>query len=538
MLKRIICEKFREKEIEFHPGLNTIIGDEIASNSIGKSSLLMIIDFVFGGSDYINKNKDAIEQLGQHEFLFEFDFKDEKLFFRRSTDTNNIVIKCNSDFEEQSQMELKDFNALLQKEYDCELYDLSFRALLGRYFRIYGKENLNEHKPIQYFDKEPSSQSISVLVKLFNKYLFIKELNDEVCSLKEKKETLNQAAKRELIPNVNKSKYNLNTKRITELTQQLETIQKDIISNSIDIAALVSEEVLELRQEKSSLKLRRNILSSRLQRIENNLQFKNINICLELSQFKLYFPNFNFDEAEKVDAFHNTLTKNLKSELKAAKEDLESQISEVDNRIKEIEIEISDKLGTKDASKYAVDKLVGYATQINQLSNENEYYSKFQRIDVELKESKKYLTEQRKIVLEDICFQINTKMNEINKQIYGDSRRSPVINIDGDRYSFSTYGDTGTGTAFANLITFDLALLDLTCLPALIHDLPLLKNIENPAMEKIISLYGASKKQIFIAIDKIHSYDETAASIVESHKAIKLSKDNTLFIKNWKNNND
>ena len=49
MLKRIRCDKFREKEIIFHPGLNAVIGDEIASNSIGKSTLLMIIDFVFGG---------------------------------------------------------------------------------------------------------------------------------------------------------------------------------------------------------------------------------------------------------------------------------------------------------------------------------------------------------------------------------------------------------------------------------------------------------------------------------------------------------
>lgn len=48
MLKRIRCDKFREKEIIFHPGLNAVIGDEIASNSIGKSTLLMIIDFVFG----------------------------------------------------------------------------------------------------------------------------------------------------------------------------------------------------------------------------------------------------------------------------------------------------------------------------------------------------------------------------------------------------------------------------------------------------------------------------------------------------------
>lgn len=61
MLKRIRCNKFNKKEIVFHEGLNAVIGDELASNSIGKSTLLMIIDFVFGGNEYIKTNSDAIE---------------------------------------------------------------------------------------------------------------------------------------------------------------------------------------------------------------------------------------------------------------------------------------------------------------------------------------------------------------------------------------------------------------------------------------------------------------------------------------------
>lgn len=279
MLKRIRCDKFREKEIIFHPGLNAVIGDEIASNSIGKSTLLMIIDFVFGGSEYIKTNSDAIEQLGPHEFLFEFDFEDEKLYFSRSTSS----------------------------------------------------------------------------------YLFV------------------------------------------------------------------------------------------------------------------------------------------------------------------------------NAPKFAVEKVVDLAAQIKQLSDENGYFTKAQSIDDSLKAATSDLAALKELALDDICNQVNTKMYELNKKIYGDSRRAPTLNIHGDRYSFSTYGDTGTGTAFANLITFDLALLDLTRLPAVAHDLPLLKNIENPAMEKIILLYAASKKQIFIAIDKIHSYDKVASSVVETHGVIQLSKDKTLFIKNWKN---
>jgi hypothetical protein len=43
-----------------------------------------------------------------------------------------------------------------------------------------------------------------------------------------------------------------------------------------------------------------------------------------------------------------------------------------------------------------------------------------------------------------------------------------------------------------------------------------------------------SQKQIFIAIDKVNSYDSAAAKLIEKQRVIQLSKDKTLFIKNWK----
>lgn len=47
MLVEVRCDKFREKSIKFHKGLNVVLGDEKATNSIGKSSLLMVLDFIF-----------------------------------------------------------------------------------------------------------------------------------------------------------------------------------------------------------------------------------------------------------------------------------------------------------------------------------------------------------------------------------------------------------------------------------------------------------------------------------------------------------
>ena len=47
MLKEIYSSVIKQKTIKFHKGLNVVLGDNNASNSIGKSTMLLIIDYVF-----------------------------------------------------------------------------------------------------------------------------------------------------------------------------------------------------------------------------------------------------------------------------------------------------------------------------------------------------------------------------------------------------------------------------------------------------------------------------------------------------------
>ena len=68
MLVEVRCDKFvsngkTREPIRFHAGLNAVLGDDNGSNSIGKSTFLMILDFVFGGSDYVKKCVDVQENV-------------------------------------------------------------------------------------------------------------------------------------------------------------------------------------------------------------------------------------------------------------------------------------------------------------------------------------------------------------------------------------------------------------------------------------------------------------------------------------------
>lgn len=46
MLYKLYCSEFTEKEITFHEGLNVVTGDEVASNSIGKSTILISVPII------------------------------------------------------------------------------------------------------------------------------------------------------------------------------------------------------------------------------------------------------------------------------------------------------------------------------------------------------------------------------------------------------------------------------------------------------------------------------------------------------------
>ena len=76
MLYEIYCDQFHQKQIIFNPGLSVVLGTNTGDNSIGKSTFLLIVDYVFGGSSYANMT-DIIDKVGSHDMFFSFVFNGE-----------------------------------------------------------------------------------------------------------------------------------------------------------------------------------------------------------------------------------------------------------------------------------------------------------------------------------------------------------------------------------------------------------------------------------------------------------------------------
>lgn len=116
LLKNISCDAFIKngelrKPIVFKPGLNVIIGGSQGDNSIGKSTFLMIIYFMFGDNDYPIKEAIVIKNIGNH--IIKYEFLVNGYYFTRSTDNIRLVQICNSEYDPVQTWQLDEYQQFL-----------------------------------------------------------------------------------------------------------------------------------------------------------------------------------------------------------------------------------------------------------------------------------------------------------------------------------------------------------------------------------------------------------------------------------------
>ncbi|MDA2290743.1 DUF2326 domain-containing protein [Bacillus cereus group sp. Bc191] len=534
MLERIKSAIFAEGIIDFHEGLNVVLGDNKGSNSIGKSTLLMIVDFVFGGNTYISHNSDVVANLGHHDFGFTFKFNNTEYHFVRGTENPDIVFKSNNKYEKLYEIRVNDLTKKLKRLYELDADQLTFRAAVNTYSRVWGKENNNVKKPLHSFAQDNFSQTVTNLIKLFNKYDAIAMQDKELKRLEDQRLVLNKAGNHKLIPKITKTKFGKNIKEIEALIKEIERLGKSTYSPSGDITEIVSEEMISLREIKKRLLDERGYYISRLNRTQRTIKksagagFENL---LE------FFPNVNVEKLQDIESFHQGISSILSDELENAKKELASKIDELEKEINQVIKKQEQLLKPDEELNVFIDSLIELSSRLKSLQLENDYYNKLSGLKDDIDSQKGELEDLKEKIVEEINKAINTKLKEINDLIHEDKRTAPELNLTYSRYDYKFFDNTGTGKAYTNLIIFDLAILTLTKMPYIMHDSFLFKNIEKEAIEQIIKFYNSMTKQVFIAIDIIDMYNKETQKVLEDKKVILLSNDKLLTIKDWRESN-
>ena len=578
MLYEIWCDRFRtggkdgqiRPPIRFHAGLNAVLGTQTRSNSIGKSTFLMIIDYVFGGIDYLDS--DAHIFVGEHEIYFTFRFGDTMHRFCRKTIEKDVVYLCEncSWAEEEARLErirlneekAKDAPALLEhdlnpyvltdetlkvdeyckflfNEYRIESENISFRNIVGRYFRVYGRPNHDEHQPLHNTPREKDSEAITALQRLFGETQQIKDLKANEKEKAEEKKAYKAAQKYHLVRHITTKKA---LKQATEERDKLQEELNDLIRSKdreVEQADLSrSDEAAAINRKLAALRRNRSRLKSQLEALYINIDGHTAVTRGDIRDLAFFFPDVNIVELQSIEDFHQRLRAVLESEMSEERAELQSSIDNLDAEIRALEeqyrsLGIPTRLPTPFLQNYS-----DLTMRINDLNSQIESFQKNKDVDDAHKAAAAALKAAQEKELPRIAGEINAQMVRISDEILGPEREAPRLDLkDGKSYTFGTSTNRGTGNNYKNLIIYDLSILTKTDLPAFIHDSFLLTDIGDTPTGAIVKQYiktELSGKQVFIALDKTESYGEETDKDLNDHQVLYLSEDgNELFGWSW-----
>lgn len=578
MLYEIWSDKFRmggkdgqiRPAIRFHSGLNTVLGTQTRSNSIGKSTFLMIIDYVFGGIDYLDT--DAHTFVGEHEIYFTFRFGDTLHRFCRKTIDKDVVYLCENCMwdEEQSRLErirLHEGNAkdspslrehdlnpyvltgemlkvdeyckLLFKEYAIESENISFRNIVGRYFRVYGRPNHDEYQPLHNTPREKDSEAITALQRLFGETQQVKDLKANEKAKDEERKAYKAAQKFHLVRHITtktglKAAQEERDKLQTELTELLRT--KDREAEQADLSR--SDEAAAINRKLAALRRNRSRLKSQLEALFINIDGHTAVSRGDLSDLAYFFPEANIGELQSIENFHQKLRGVLEAEMSDERSELQSSIAIIDAEINALQeqlrsIGIPTRLPTPFLTRHAE-----LTMRIKDLDAQIGSFQENKNVDEAHKAAAAALKAAQEKELPRIAGEINAQMVRISDEILGPEREAPRLDLkDGKSYTFGTSTNRGTGNNYKNLIIYDLSILTKTALPAIIHDSFLLTDIGDTPTGAIVKQYikiAPTGKQVFIALDKTESYGEETDKDLNSNQVLYLCENGgELFGWSW-----
>lgn len=534
MLKEIICDEFKQKKIIFFEGLNVVLGDENGSNSIGKSTFLMIIDFVFGGKDYAIKSTDIQKNVGFHTIKFAFEFNQQKYYFSRNTADTEMINVCDEKYNVCDRISVEQYTDKLKKMYDFGEVESSFRDVVGRYSRVYGKENLNEKHPLDIVSNEKAGQPINALLKLCGLYEAIKEIEEVAKKKKDELAAFKNAQKYNFISNIGVRQRKENDKRLLELVNEKNTIMEELNNRLLDFDSQKADIVLGLKRELSLINRKIRSQKAKLIPLKDNLSGTRRMADEDINNIKKFFPEADLRQVIEIENFHKEIDIVLKEEVKEEISNIEAILRLLEENKEKVVGKIKTITDTENLSQVILFKYAEIQREEEILNNQNSYFDKKVVLDNEKKDAEERCEMVKKQQLIQLQNMLNIKMEELNDIIYKGTKVAPTIAFDKNQYVFETVDDTGTGTCYRGMVLYDLSVLNLTCLPVLIHDSVLLKQIEDIAVEKILEMYNESEKQVFIALDKVSSYSQRSQEILNANMVLTLGPDgDELFGRSW-----
>lgn len=262
-----------------------------------------------------------------------------------------------------------------------------------------------------------------------------------------------------------------------------------------------------------------------------NRDFIEMPLADDFDELATFFPGVNIRALMQIESFHRQLHVILENEINEELARLDPMIAACDREIDRISQRLAGSGIADDLTRRVLSQCVSISKQIDQLELENQELSREKELQAQRILAERRLEDlinDRIEATEEVVNAINAKLVALNLAVTNGKENAPVLEITRNKtISFGTKGNTSEGTAFKSMVLFDLAILSLTNVPALIHDGNMLHSISEEQFEEILRLYRDAGKQIFIAVNKAEN-DLLTDSVV-----LKLSEGHELYGYSW-----
>lgn len=549
MLTRLQSNVFLRKgkirpAIEFHPGLNIVEGADGAQNSIGKSTLLQIIDFVYGGNDFLKSDVVTLPQAVRHHTIyFTLRVNGEDHHFARDTSRPDFVTVYDSPewVHQIDEHSIDDYMEFLLTSYGLADRGTTWRDLVGRFSRDDESDLALLDKPLAAAPREPDVKGAAALLRLFGAYGKIEEflehykrVDDEVGAL----ETVAKGHYSNYIKLTTKSERNQAEKELSEARSQAKLTHRQADLDLFESERKAREGQQLLRTQLRTLTAQLDELKGKLAIVESTLAGHARITTADLEEFYTFFPDTAREQLETVEYYHGALAGILEEQLTEQHGLYQRQVAALQVKIHAQQARIVELGESVQLDDETYQRSLALNTKITQLEEQIRTFDHNQELKKERLELKKEIEETIiPATVKSLDDRINVQMHEVNDALYGRVRRKcPIFKFKsatkGVSYSFDHNGDKGSGAKSKNLVVFDLAVLRSTPLPFLIHDSAIIKTIAFGPVVELLKVYadtanltsGANEpKQVFFSFDATKAYGSEAERIVAENQVIHLS---------------
>lgn len=530
MLVEIASDVLRDKKIVFHKGLNCVLGSGKTENSIGKSMALMVVDFAFGGDDYITKCSDTYKFMGHHSFAFVHEFDGVEYRFERNTDSPGFVRRLEEDGD-GILLSISDYRNWLLGKYGLGGLGGTFRGLIDPFVRVWHIPNFD--KPIKV---HKAADAVPMLLMLFGRYSSLRAMRDKNEDMKKQMSVRVKAIEMSLLPKTSADEYKAAGEIIETCEKEIASLAKESADVSASASALLTPALLELQVQRSRLMTRRSMYEKELERIEKYRQPKVSLTTRQLKRLKEFFPGVAIRRIEEIDAFHLAVSGYLQEQFSAAKDDYRQNIEDLTKKIVALDEKLRSEVQFDEHRQgVLVDRIVELTVRKVDAERVRNAYLQHKKAADDSRSAAKQLKEVLERALAEVAGLINCRIVELCQSIYEERRTPPMLQTSTKTCKYLVFNDTGAGKSYLSTLLLDMAFYSLTPIPFLVHDSILFNSIETSFVERFLPFYLDENRQVFISVDELVRFSADAQALLNEKSVLRLSKNHMLFIRDWKN---